>query len=428
MRPQSNIALAASLTALFVSFGMLSAQAEWPQFMGPTRDGVSSETGLARAWPEAGPKTLWSCPVGEGYGAPVVRDGEVYILDRVDNKQDVLRCLAFDTGKELWSFAYDAPGEVSHNGSRTAPTVDDKYVYSVGVFGHFYCIDRKTHQPVWNKNLLSDFGVEMPGWGVVQAPSLYKDFVIVAPQADDAYVVAFKKDTGEIAWKSVTLGRVGYSVPVVAKLAGVDQVLMIGACTKGGGTMGKIAGFSADSGKLLWGYTGWQCFIPIPYPTVLPDDRVFITGGYKSGSAMIQVKPEGDGFAVKELFKTVEGSQIPQALYCKDHLFLNANTNDREDGLVCLGLDGQVKWKTKDGFTLPRFDRGSLILADNMIINFDGKTGALHLIDPNPAEYKELARAQIFKGKEMWAPLALSGGRLLVRNQQEMKCLDLKNP
>jgi hypothetical protein len=96
--------------------------------------------------------------------------------------------------------------------------------------------------------------------------------------------------------------------------------------------------------------------------------------------------------------------------------------------MLCLGLDGQVKWKTKDISSAPRFDRGSLIVADGMILNFDGEEGTLHLIDPSPAEYKELAKAKIFKGKEMWAPMALSGGKLLLRNQQEMKCLDLKNP
>ncbi|MCX5772621.1 MAG: polyvinylalcohol dehydrogenase, partial [Candidatus Hydrogenedentes bacterium] len=84
---------------------------DWPQFQGPTRDGVSLETGLLRSWGEAGPPVVWTFGLGEGFGSPAVRDGEVYILDRVENRQDVLRCINLSDGKELWNFAYDAPGE-----------------------------------------------------------------------------------------------------------------------------------------------------------------------------------------------------------------------------------------------------------------------------------------------------------------------------
>ncbi len=405
------------------------ALADWPQFQGPTRDGSSPETGFARTWPAEGPKVLWTFPLGAGYGAPVVRDGEVYVLDRVNDQQDVLRCLALATGKELWTYAYEAPGNVSHNGSRSVPTVDDRFVYSVGMLGHFLCVDRKTHQPVWAKNLLKDFNVELPSWGIVQEPSLYKDLVIVAPQAQDAFVAAFKQDTGELVWKTPSLGLLGYSTPVITKLAGVDQAVMIGACKKGGGHPGVVAGISLDKGELLWTYDGFQCIIPIPYPAALPDDRLFLTGGYRAGSAMIQVKRENGAFTVKELFKTAAcGSQIHQAVFYKDHLYMNSNSNEREDGMLCLTLDGQVKWKTRDAWFSTTFDRGNLLLADGLIFNLDGKKGVLHLVEPSPDGYKELAQAQVFGGKEIWAPMALSNGKLLLRNQEEMKCLDLKNP
>lgn len=227
------------------------ATADWPQMNGPNRNNVSPETGLARTWPENGPRVLWTVPLGAGYGAPSIRDGEVYLLDRVGEERDVLRCYYLETGQELWNYAYDAPGSVSHDGSRTAPTIDDKYVYTVGMLGHMKCIDRKTHQPVWEKNIASDFGVELPGWGVVQAPSLYKDLVIVAPQAPDAFVVAYKRDTGEIAWKSPGAGRVGYVTPVVTTLCGVDQVLMISASSKDGSEQGEVMALSAVDGSRL---------------------------------------------------------------------------------------------------------------------------------------------------------------------------------
>lgn len=406
----------------------VATASDWPQFQGPNRDGVSPETGLARTWGEQGPPVLWTFSLGEGFGSPAVRDGEVYILDRVENKQDILRCINLNDGKELWNFAYDAPGEISHNGSRTAPTVDEKYVFSVGMMGNFYCIDRKTHQPVWNKNLVTDFGAEKPGWGVVQSPSVYGDLVIVAPQAPGAYVVAFKKDTGEIAWKSLSLGLLGYSTPVVTKLAGVDQVVMVGACDKGGKTPGQVAGLSLEDGSMLWAYHGFQCYIPIPYAAPIPGDRLFLTGGYDAGSALIKVSQDGGKWAVSEVFKTDAcGSQVHQPLFYKDHLYVNSNSNEREDGMMCLSLDGQIKWKTGGSFAATTFERGGLLLADGMIVTLDGKRGVLYLIEPSPDEFKPpLAEAKIFSGKEIWAPMALSDGKLLVRNQQEMKCLNLK--
>lgn len=417
------------ILALVLALSAGMAGADWAQMGGPNRDFRVTDTGIARTWPAVGPKVLWTVPLGAGYGSPAVRDGEVYVLDRMGDKQDNLRCLELAMGKELWNFAYDAPGSVSHDGSRTAPTVDETHVYSVGLMGHLQCVDRKTHQPVWSKNLLEDFGVKLPNWGVSQAPSLYKDLVIVAPQAPDAYVVAFNKDTGEIVWKSAGQGAVGYSTPVLLNLCGVDQVVMVGASTKDGSTKGIVAGISPENGATLWTYEGWQCFIPIPYATALPEDRVFITGGYKAGSAMVQVKKDGDAYTAVELWKSdVCGSQIQQPLFHDGHLYVNSNSNEREDGLMCLGLDGGVKWKTKDAWFSTSFERGPLMLADGLIINLEGKKGTLHLIEPSTAEYKELASFKILGGKEIWAPMALSGGKLLVRSQEEMKCLDLVNP
>lgn len=415
------------MAAALVFAGAQAVAADWPQIQGPNRDGVSSETGLARSWPSEGPAVLWTAALGEGYASPSVRDGQVYILDRVEDKQDVLRCLDLNTGKELWNFGYDAPGTISHNGSRTAPTIDDKNVYCVGMLGDFYCIDRQTHAPVWNKNLAKDFQLEVPGWGIVQAPSIYGDLVIVAPQAQDAYVVAYKKDTGDVAWKSPSLGKLGYSTPVVKTLAGVDQAIMVGACQKGGGFPGKVAGIALDDGRILWSYEGFQCHIPIPYATVLPDDRLFITGGYGAGSAMIQVKRDGEGFVVKELFKTDKcGSQIQQPVFFKDHLFVGSNSNEREDGLMCLAMDGTIKWQTGGGFFATTFEHGPLLLADGLIYILDGKKGILHLVEPSAEEFKELAQARVLSGKEIWAPMALSDGKLLVRSQQELKCLAVK--
>lgn len=403
--------------------------ADWPQFQGPTRDGVSAEKGLLRTWPETGPKVLWTIPVGEGYAGAAIRDGEVYVLDRKEDKVDILRCLSLSDGKEIWNYQYDAPGTVGHTGSRTPPTVDDKYVYSVGLMGDLLCTDRKSHKPVWQKNLIADFGGTLPNWGVSQSPCLYKELVIVAAQGPDAFVVAYKRDSGDVAWKSPGLGLPGYVSPLVTTLAGVEQVVVISASKKGGAEQGTTAGISLADGSVLWKYDGWQCFIPIPHPTPLPGDKLFLTAGYNSGSAIIQIKKNGAAFEVVEVAKldpTVCGSQIQQPIVYKDNLYVNSNSNEREDGMSCLALDGTVKWRTSTTEGQPSFERGSFILADGMFIVLHGKTGTLYLVEPSPDGYKELAQANVIEGRELWAPLALTDGKLLVRSQTEMKCLDLK--
>ena len=401
---------------------LLPASADWPQFQGENRDGISLETGLMRSWPKDGPRVIWSFPLGEGYGGPAVRDGEVYVLDRVEEREEILRCLDLATGKELWQYAYNAPGSVGHSGSRTPPTVDEKYVYSVGMMGDFLCVNRETHQPVWHKNIVTDFGNKAPRWGVAQSPSLWRNLVILAPQDKDAFVVAYDRESGDLVWKSAAHGKVGYSTPVIATLAGVEQVVMVAG-------MGKTAGISLENGQVLWTYTGWKCKIPIPYLTPLPNDRLFITGGYNAGSAMIQVHRDGDSFQIEELYKTDEcGSQIHQPLFYEDHLYVNSNSNERQDGMLCMTLGGEIKWRTKGVPGLPLFERGNLLLADGMIVSLDGKTGVLHLVEPTTEGYKELARTKVFDGNKMWSPMALSRGKLLLRDQEQMKCLDLRNP
>jgi len=144
--------------------------ADWPQYLGPNRDGISPEKGLKLSWPRGGPKMLWSFPLNGGYAGPAVSKGKVYVLDRIIEKKDILRCLDLSTGREEWKFSYAAPGSVSHPGSRTIPAIDGDYIYTCGTMGHVYCINIKTHKPVWKKNIWKDFGGDewLPTWGIAQ--------------------------------------------------------------------------------------------------------------------------------------------------------------------------------------------------------------------------------------------------------------------
>lgn len=401
---------------------------DWPGIYGPRRNHTSEQKRLLRAWPEEGPKVLWSVPMGAGFGGPAVSGGKVYLLDRDESIGDKLRVMDFASGKELWTFAYNAPGRFMFAGSRTTPTVDGEYVYTVGPMGDLHALSIKTQKPVWQKNIWKDFGgaAELPRWGIVQNPLIYRDLLIVAPQTSEVGVVAYEKVTGAVKWKSPALsGIAGYVTPSVLKVGGEDQLVMItGAAGRGrNASGGSVNGLDPSSGKLLWTYGGFQNIIPVAQAVDAGQGRVLIAGAYGAGSAMIRVEKKPDGtYGVSELFKNPDfGSHTQPPVLHDGHFYSHYTINERSDGLVAMTMDGQVRWKTE---RQPQFVRGGSILADGLMLTTDGNT-KLYLIEPNPAEFKPLASAAILEAGDNWAPLALADGKLLVRGQKELKALQV---
>jgi outer membrane protein assembly factor BamB len=416
------------ITTVLVALSVTSAlAADWPWLYGPRRDNTSDQTGLFRTWPEEGPRVVWSVPMGVGFGGPAVSNGRVYVLDRDETVGDKLRVLDLASGKELWSFAYDAPGRFMFAGSRTTPTVDGEFVYTVGPVGDLHAINTRTEKPVWHKNIWKNFaGGPLPQWAIVQNPLIYRDLLIVAPQTSEAGVVAYDKLTGEVKWKSAPLsGTVGYVSPSLVKVGADDHLVMVTAAIGSGRNArdGSVNGLDPLSGKLLWTYTNWQCIIPVPQAVDAGEGRVLITGGYGAGAAMIKVHKNADGsFGATELFKNPDfGAHTQPPILYNGHFYSQYSTNERNDGMVAMSLDGQVKWKTD---RQPAFTRGGSILADGLLLTTDGNT-RLHLVDPQPSGFKLLASAVVLEPGDNWAPLALVDGKLLIRGQKELKVLQV---
>jgi outer membrane protein assembly factor BamB len=408
---------------LLLAFSDVYSQ-DWPQYLGPDRNSTSPQKGILKSWPESGPEILWTANIGIGYGGPVVRDGKVYLLDRDDKVGDNLRCFELSSGKELWNFSYDAPGSIMFPGSRSIPVVDDNYVYSSGPYGDLYCIDIKTHQPVWKKNVWTDFGGgEIPRWAISQCPLIYGELLIIASQAPQAGVVAYDKLTGNVKWSTPSLGSVGYVSPAPVKVGTEDHIVMITAASGGRGTPltgGKVVGIEPLSGKILWEYENWKCVIPAPSAYDAGDGKLLIVGGYEAGSAMIKVEKAGNGYNVTELFKTIEfGAHTKPPVLYNGNFYAMYTTNERRDGLVCMNMDGHIMWKTKRE---PLFDKGSMILADGLILATDGMT-KLYLIEPDPSGFKPLASAVLLQTGQNWAPIALADGKLLIRDQSKLLCV-----
>jgi outer membrane protein assembly factor BamB len=440
-----------------VVFAEQSESSDWPQYLGPDRNSISPEKNILRNWPENGPEVLWTAAVGRGYGGPVIKDGRVYLLDRNEEVGDALRCFNLANGEELWKYAYDAPGSVMFPGSRSVPTLDGEHVYTCGHNGDLYCINIKTHEPVWNANVWTDFGGKpasggaggfrsrgpdsFPIWAITQCPLVYGDLVIVASQAPEAGVVAYDKLTGDVRWKTANLGNESYASPSVVKIDGEDHVVMVISSTNPIGnrglpqTLGNVVGIEPLTGRVLWEYKKWECHISVPSAVSAGDNKVLVVGGYELGATMIKVEKKADGsYEATELFTTEEfGDQTKPPILHKGHFYAQFGTNRRRDGLCCMNMDGEIMWKTKRD---PSFNKGSMILVDGLILATDGER-SLYLIDPDPQEFKQLASAELLgEGGDSggiggriggrtqnWAPMALSEGKLLIRDHSEMKCV-----
>jgi outer membrane protein assembly factor BamB len=237
--------------------------------------------------------------------------------------------------------------------------------------------------------------------------------------------VAYNKLTGEVKWKTDPLaGSTGYVTPSVVKVGGEDHLVMTTAAQGFGRSAsgGSVNGLDPLSGKLLWTYNGWQCIIPVPHAVDAGQSRILITSGYNAGSTMLKVEKKADGYAVTELFKVLEfGAHTQPPILYKDTFYAQYSTNERRDGLVAMSIDGKVLWNTG---TNPAFVRGGMILVDGVLLATDGST-KLYVIDPDPAGFKPLAVAELMGAGNNWAPLALVDGKLFIRDQKNLKVVQV---
>ncbi|MCG8508822.1 MAG: PQQ-like beta-propeller repeat protein, partial [Rhodospirillales bacterium] len=386
---------------------------------------VVDQANILTDWPADGPKVLWSVKVDAGFGGAAVQDGKVYLLDREGTDGDVLRALDLDNGKQLWTCGYEAPGRLSYPGTRSTPTLTKTHAFTVGSLGHITCIDLEKREIAWQKHM-DEFGAFPPKWGWSQSPLLIGDLVIIAPMAEQAGLVAMKQKTGEVVWKSGNIGNEGYCSPHLVELAGKKQIVYF--------TSRLASGVDPTTGKVLWQYDGIPVKRAIPTPTAIGDNKLFITGGYDAGSALIEVTRNGDDYQVKQLQRDEQhGGQVHAALLIGEHLYVNLNTNENlrrgpAHGLGCFDLNGKLVWKSDNK---PDLNRGPVLGVGSKLLTLGGEDGVLRLVQASPNGYQELAAAKIFsdlkaRGNNIWGPMALADGRLLVRSQNELKCIDLR--
>ena len=401
--------------------------ADWPGFRGPNRDNISTETGLYRTWPAGGPKVLWKTTVAEGYAGAAIKAGRLYVNDYDEAKKEhAVRCLSMADGKEVWRWSYAVDVRPNHGITRTVPSVGAALVFSLDQKCRLHAIDLKTGKLVWQKNLVQEYKTTIPGWYAGQNPLLDGDRIIVAT-GGDALAVAFDQATGKEIWRSPNPGKdlMSHSSLMPATIGGVKQYLYLSLNkVSGRGRRGRADPVEhpvrdEDGGRAVAGLDRRWTRVHHERLRGGQHDVPGRQGGVRLHRAQA-LRP--DRRAVQLRGAHAHPLQEPP---------VRGGIEATRGRFICVGLDGKVVWQSPmpsgDAAATRTFGLGGFLLADGMFFVLDGRSGMLRLIEASTTGYKELASAQILSSEveEVWGPLALSNGRLVIRDMSQMVCLQV---
>lgn len=390
-------------------FFSLSAAAEWTQWRGPARDGKSTETGLLKKWPEAGPKLLWKIEtLGEGFASYSIADGKLYTQGQKDGQQYLI-AIDTATGKTLWEIPHgDTYGNNRGNGPRGTPTIDGDRLYVLGADGNLLCASVETGRKVWEQNLLSKFGGSNIKWGLSESPLVDGDKLIVNPGGPGASVVALNKNTGAVLWKSES-DEAGYSSAVIAEVGGIKMYVLL--------TGEAAIGLRADNGKLLWRYA------KVSNPTaniatpIVKGDLVFVSTDYGTGCALLRLKAVNGGVEAEEIYFNRDMRNHYSSSVLVDGYLYGYSSRI----LTCMKLEtGEVMWVDRS------VGKGQVLFADGRLylLSEDGVVG---MAEATPDGYKEISRFEISRGNyPTWTLPVIVDGVMYLRDQDLLYAYDVR--
>ncbi|GBD36474.1 Outer membrane protein assembly factor BamB [bacterium HR36] len=401
--------------------------AQWPGWRGPNRDGIAPDHGLLPSWPPEGLRVVWRAPVGPGYSSPIVVNGRVYTLD-YQKPNERLVCLDAETGQLLgqtsWRVAYrDIDTRWGGDyGPRGTPMAAGNLIYAYGADGDLVCCELEPQAGqlpvVWRKHLPTEFPPDLPTtwWGWSVSPLVAEDLVIIIAGSQQGSVLALDRITGELRWKALS-DKPAYSSPVLATMPVAPKRSQVVVLTASG-----LSGLDLRSGQVLWNFpwtTQYDCNIATP---IVTGNYVFISTAYGQGAALVEISRQAEG--------SFEAKPVYQTRQYQNHFATSVLVGDRLYGfhgntpavLTCLDLrTGKTLWNARR-----EIDKGCLLYADGRLIVFTEK-GELVLVEPGDDSYTIRGRYQVFPGSHStWALPALAAGRLFVRNDRELVCLDLR--
>lgn len=398
------------------------SKASWPQFLGPSRNGVSSETGLISKWPAGGLKEVWRVPGGIGMSGVVVQNGRAVTMVQREGRQWLV-VLDSRTGEEKAAVDLAPAFENAMGpGPRSTPSLHADLAFAYSGEGILFAVDLPAAKILWQHKVIADLGGQSPDYGVACSPLVHGETVIVVPGAPDGAVAAFETRTGKPSWTAQAKGQAdtaGYSSPALLQIDGQTQ--LVAFC----GTA--ALGIEPAKGRVLWRYpyvTDFDCNIATP---VAVGGKVFLSAGENHGSVLLNVTHKQADYIVSSQWESHGPSSVMRNEWQTSILhdgflygFDNVGGAGPVSHLSCIdAATGKRKWQQL------RFGKGNATLADGKLFMTTLK-GELVVVRANPEKFEELGRMQVLESTRQ-AP-AIADGRLYVRDNKEIVCLDAHEP
>ena len=401
---------------------------DWPQWRGPNRDGICTETGLLKSWPDDGPKLLWEVSgLGRGYSGVAIVSGRLYTMGDVPLESGTKQCiLAYDlsTRERLWAAEV---GEPHSDGPRCTPTVDGGFAYAVGTGGNVVCVAADTGELRWRRNLQDDLGGgKNPSWKFSESPLIDGEKLLCTPGGRNAVMAALDKRTGEPVWKCSmpNIGRrgkdeAGYSSIIAADIVGIRQYIQL--TNKG------LVGVAAEDGRFLWGYNKIANDVAnIPTPVVY-GDSVFCSTAYNTGSALIRLSAAADGVVAEEVyFLGPDTFQNHHGGFVKVGDYIYGGHGHNQGAPTCVEIKtGKIMWQQAQ----PGKGSAAVLYADGRLY-FRYQDNVLALIEADPGQYNLKSTFKIQKRRGMtgngWAHPVIVDGKLYIRHADVLLVYDVK--
>ncbi len=408
-----NSILCSALTLCIIT---TSTRADWPQYRGPTADGITTEKALA-PWPEGGPKVLWKKEVEDAFASFAIRDGKAYYLIKT-GLTETCTAIELRSGNKIWATDLGKTIQSSTGGigPRTTPAIVGDKLYTFGTYLQLNCLNLADGKVVWHHDIQAEFAGQMSerhlaAYGNGMSPIVEGELVIVAGGGAGQTFLAFNKDTGAVVWKKGT-EALTHVTPVAATIGDVRQAIFF---MKSG-----LVSINIKTGAELWRYA-MANQQPVCASPVVSGDIVYASGGYGLGAAALRIGKAGEKFTVTQIWRNANATMNHFSTpILKDGYLYGLYGSMAMDNapIQCVELaTGKTMW------TGPNVGEGEVILVDNKII-LQGSRGQLMLLEPNPASYKEISRTQPLAGRS-WGFPAYSEGVLIYRTDKQIAALEL---
>lgn len=414
-----------ALAVIFCLCVISVSAADWPQWRGPERSGVSKETGLLKQWPSGGPKLLWQVDdLGDGYSTPVVVGNRIYFLSNNGMENEFVQARSTDDGKVIWTTRVGNVGnpnqQPSYPKARSTPTIEGNYLYAFGSDGDIACLELKTGKIRWSKNVRKEFAGQPGEWAYAESPLVDGDLVVVTPGGAEATMVALNKKSGAVVWKSaIPNGEpAGYASAIVVQAAGRKQYVQL--LSKG------MVGVDAKSGQFLWRYAD-VAKGPAQYFTPVARGEQVYGGALGVGGGMVQLKASANGVTAEQVyFKRGLPNGIGGAVVIGDYLY---GTEVTQKLLAVEFTTGKVLWEKEN------FGWGSIAAADGLLF-CHMISGELALVEATHEGFRDKGRftpPNAPKKKQAgpypegaFAYPVIANGRLYIRDLGTLWAFDVK--